>query len=189
MDNSEFTLVFRGYDKDEVDTSFAELRTELEHVRDYNFKAASEVEFLKNEIASLKQRLKKGGTSGYAELGAQFEQTLRVAEEQAKKLMTDAGQDALRIRETAKAESEQLTRKAQAKAESILSDAETKAKEEAAAKEKEEQSKKSQESPSTLLAELNTKMAQLIKLQAQTTTNTYENVMATKGLNKNLYKA
>jgi hypothetical protein len=29
----------------------------------------------------------------------------------------------------------------------------------------------------------------LIKLQAQTTTNTYENVMATKGLNKNLYKA
>jgi hypothetical protein len=68
------------------------------------------------------------------------------------------------------------------------SDAEAKAKEEAAAKEKQEQDKKSQESPSTLLAELNTKMAQLIKLQAQTTTNTFETVMATKGLNKNLYK-
>ena len=67
--------------------------------------------------------------------------------------------------------------------------AEAKAKEDAAAKEKQEQDKKAQESPSTLLAELNTKMAKLITLQAQTTTNTYENVMATKGLNKNLYKA
>ena len=53
---------------------------------------------------------------------------------------------------------------------------------------KQEQDKKAQESPSTLLAELNTKMAQLIKLQAQTTTNTYEAVMATKGLNKNGFK-
>jgi hypothetical protein len=29
----------------------------------------------------------------------------------------------------------------------------------------------------------------MIKLQSQTTTNTYENVLATKGLNNNLYKA
>jgi hypothetical protein len=70
----------------------------------------------------------------------------------------------------------------------IEEDAAAKAKEDAAAKEKQEQDKKSQESPSTLLAELNTKMAQLIKLQAQTTTNTYEAVMATKGLNKNGFK-
>jgi hypothetical protein len=83
-------------------------------------------------------------------------------------------------------DAEKKKQEAEAKAKT---DAETKAKEEAASKEKQEQDKKSQESPSTLLAELNTKMAQLIKLQAQTTTNTYENVMATKGLNKNLYKA
>jgi hypothetical protein len=67
-------------------------------------------------------------------------------------------------------------------------DAAVKAKEDAAAKEKQQQDKKSQESPSTLLAELNTMMAQLIKLQAQTTTNTYETVVATKGLNKNGFK-
>jgi colicin import membrane protein len=93
---------------------------------------------------------------------------------------TDAGKKAL------EADAEKKKQEADAKAKT---DAEAKAKEEAAAKEKQEQDKKSQESPSTLLAELNTKMAQLIKLQAQTTTNTYENVMATKGLNKNLYKA
>jgi hypothetical protein len=92
----------------------------------------------------------------------------------------DSGKKAL------EADAEKKTAEADAKAKA---DAEAKAKEDAAAKEKEEQNKKSQESPSTLLAELNTKMAQLIKLQAQTTTNTYENVMATKGLNKNLYKA
>jgi hypothetical protein len=92
----------------------------------------------------------------------------------------DSGKKAL------EADAEKKTADAEAKAKE---DAAAKAKEDAAAKEKEEQNKKSQESPSTLLAELNTKMAQLIKLQAQTTTNTYENVMATKGLNKNLYKA
>ncbi len=105
------------------------MREELDHVRDYNYKAASEVEFLKSEIASLKQRLKRDAGTGYAELGAQFEQTLRVAEEQARKLMTDAGQDALRVRETAKAEAEQLTRKAEAAVQKLLSDAESKAKE------------------------------------------------------------
>jgi len=92
----------------------------------------------------------------------------------------DSGKKAL------EADAEKKNADAEAKAKA---DAEAKAKEEAAAKEKEEQNKKSQESPSTLLAELNTKMAKLITLQAQTTTNTYENVVATKGLNKNLYKA
>jgi hypothetical protein len=92
----------------------------------------------------------------------------------------DSGKKAL------EADAEKKNADAEAKAKA---DAEAKAKEDAAAKEKEEQNKKSQESPSTLLAELNTKMAKLITLQAQTTTNTYENVVATKGLNKNLYKA
>jgi hypothetical protein len=70
----------------------------------------------------------------------------------------------------------------------IEDDTAAKAKEDAAVKEKQEQDKKAQESPSTLLAELNTKMAKLITLQAQTTTNTYETVVATKGLNKNGFK-
>jgi hypothetical protein len=68
-------------------------------------------------------------------------------------------------------------------------DAEAKTKADAEAKTKEEQNKKSQESPSTLLAELNTKMEQLIKHAAVTQSNTYETFNATKGLNKNLYKA
>jgi len=45
-----------------------------------------------------------------------------------------------------------------------------------------------QESAETLLAELNTKMAQLLKFSAQTTTNTYETFNAAKGLQGNLFK-
>jgi hypothetical protein len=70
----------------------------------------------------------------------------------------------------------------------IEEDAAAKAKEDAAAKEKQDQDKKSQESPSTLLAELNTKMATLLKYTYTVAHNTNENVSATRGLNKNLYK-
>lgn len=126
LENEQFTIAFRGYEKEEVDRVLAEMRAELEHVREYNFSASSEVENLKAQLEALKSQVKKGGAPGYAELGAQFEQTLRLAEEQAKKLVADAGQDAIRIRETTKAESEQLTRKAQAKADRVIADAEAK---------------------------------------------------------------
>ena len=43
-----------------------------------------------------------------------------------------------------------------------------------------------QESAESLLSSLNTKMDQLIKYSAQTTTNTYEQVNATKGLSGNV---
>jgi hypothetical protein len=93
---------------------------------------------------------------------------------------TDAGKKAL------EADAEKKKQEAEAKAKT---DAEAKAKEEAAAKEKQEQDKKSQESPSVLLAELNTKMATLLKYTFTVAHNTNENVTATRGLNKNLYKA
>ncbi|MEY3662519.1 MAG: hypothetical protein RI919_35 [Actinomycetota bacterium] len=124
MDIENFSTEMRGYKKDEVDRVLSELRAELEHVREYNFNAASELDTLRAEVAALKK--KKDSAPGYAELGAQFEQTLRLAEEQAKKMATDAAQDAIRVRETAKAESEQLTRKAQQKADAIISEAEAK---------------------------------------------------------------
>lgn len=124
MDIEDFSTEMRGYKKDEVDRVLGELRAELEHVREYNFNAASELDTLRAEVAALKK--KKDSAPGYAELGAQFEQTLRLAEEQAKKMATDAAQDAIRVRETAKAESEQLSRKAQQKADAIAAEAEAK---------------------------------------------------------------
>ena len=124
MDIEEFSTEMRGYKKDQVDRVIEELRAELEHVREYNFNASNELDQLRSEVTAL--RKKKDNAPGYAELGAQFEQTLRLAEEQAKKLVSDAGQDAIRIRDTAKAESEQLLRKAQQRAEVVLGEADAK---------------------------------------------------------------
>ena len=70
----------------------------------------------------------------------------------------------------------------------IEEDAAAKAKEDTTVKEKKEQDKKSQESPSTLLAELNTKMATLLQYTFTVANNTNETVNATRSLNKNLLK-
>jgi hypothetical protein len=74
--------------------------------------------------------------------------------------------------------------------------AEKKAAADAAAKEEAEKKSKEggdktkpagQESAESLLAQLNSSMAQLIKLTAQTTTNTFEQVKATKSLSNDLF--
>jgi hypothetical protein len=82
------------------------------------------------------------------------------------------------------------TKDIEAAAQKKIQEAEQKAKEEAEKKKKEAETKPAatQESATTLLAQLNTHMAQLIKLTAQNTTNTYEQVVATKGLSGNLFK-
>ena len=67
-------------------------------------------------------------------------------------------------------------------------EAKKKAEEEAKEKEK-NKDQKTQESPSTLLAELNTKMATLLQYTFTVAHNTNENVTATRGLNKNGFKA
>ena len=80
-DREEFDVVMRGYDRDQVDKTMEEMRLEIEHQATYNEKAASEISILKAEVDNLKVQLKTGGPNGYAALGAQLEQTLRLAEE------------------------------------------------------------------------------------------------------------
>ena len=85
------------------------------------------------------------------------------------------------------ADAEKKKQEAEAK---TKADAEAKTKADAEAKEKEKgKDQKTQESPSTLLAELNTKMARLIEYQAKTTANTFATYEAAKSLNGNLFKA
>jgi hypothetical protein len=64
-----------------------------------------------------------------------------------------------------------------------------KADEDAKKKKEEEEKNKKPESAETLLAQLNTSMTRLLAHAEQTTKNTYATYDATKGLNKNLYKA
>lgn len=56
MEDENFSLEMRGYKRDEVDRVLAELRAELEHVRDYNYTASAELEQVKNELETLKRK-------------------------------------------------------------------------------------------------------------------------------------
>jgi cell division septum initiation protein DivIVA len=125
-DRQEFDVVMRGYDRSQVDKTIEEMRLEIEHQATYNDKAATEISILKTEVDNLKVQVKNAGPNGYAALGAQFEQTLRLAEEQAKKLISDAGQDAVRIRQEAKGEADSLTRAGKETAERLIQEAEIK---------------------------------------------------------------
>lgn len=128
-EEENFDIVMRGYDRAQVDQTIEELKLENEHLSTYNEGAASEIANLKAEVETLREQVKKSGATGYAALGAQFEQTLRLAEEQAKKMIDDGGQDALRIREEAKGAADLLTRTAKDKADRIIQEAEIKVEE------------------------------------------------------------
>jgi hypothetical protein len=90
--------------------------------------------------------------------------------------------------ETTKKEIEQKGQDKAAAEKKAADEAEAKKKAEETSKEKQEQDKKTQDSPSTLLAELNTKMATLLQYTFTVAHNTNENVTATRGLNGNLMK-
>jgi hypothetical protein len=137
----------------------------------------------KKAIADEKNKLNY--TAGAEDLAKQF------AKAEGSPLIPKDKQEA-----TAKAEStkKEIEAKGEEKTAADKKAAEERAKSEE--KSKEEESKKgkgtspaSQESAESLLAQLNTHMTQLIKLTAQTTTNTYEQVVATKGLSQDLYKS
>lgn len=128
-DEETFDIVMRGYDRNQVDSTLEELRVENEHLSTYNESAVTEIASLKAEIELLKEQIRNSGQSGYAALGAQFEQTLRLAEDQAKKMIADAGQDAVRIRDEARGAADLVTRTAKDKADRIIQEAEIKVEE------------------------------------------------------------
>jgi cell division septum initiation protein DivIVA len=122
----DFDIVMRGYNRSQVENMIEEMRIEIEHLGTYNERAASEISTLKAEVLELKIQVKTGGPNGYVALRAQFEQTLGLAEEQAEKMLADAGQYALRIREESKSAADALKRGAKNKADRIIQEAEMK---------------------------------------------------------------
>jgi len=121
-----FGLSLRGYNRSHVDNMIEEMRDEIEHLSSYNERATSEISRLKAEVLELKIQVKTGGPNGYVALRAQFEQTLGLAEEQAEKMLADAGQYALRIREESNSAADALKRRAQSKADRVIQEAEIK---------------------------------------------------------------
>jgi len=116
-------------------------------------------------------------------------------EELAKQFLTREGSpivptsESTKAAESTKKEIEQKGQDKAAAEKKAADEAEAKKKAEDEAKEKEKnKDQKTQESPSTLLAELNTKMATLLQYTFTVAHNTNETVSATRSLNKNGFK-
>ena len=108
-----FSSSVAGYNKSEVDARISSLTAELSKLEQYNSMAVREQATLRERITQLEESLKLAKSPGYAQVGAQFEQTLRLAETEAARLVNDASRDSLKIRGEAKAEAEAIIFEAQ----------------------------------------------------------------------------
>jgi len=161
--------------KDPKDPKAAEVKPEIQ--MDYN--AGSE--------SLLKQLAEKQGSALAVKPGAassdMAKTTDALAAASAEKKSIEAAAEKKKADEAAaKNKTEEEKKKAD-------EDAKKKKEEEEKKKKEEEEKNKKPESAETLLAQLNTSMTKLLAHAEQTTKNTYATYDATKGLNKNLYKA
>ena len=90
VEETEFTQVFRGYDKDEVDKSINGLRRDIINANNQLAEQAKENKRLLARIEELTAELEEVGSPTFSGLGTKLENTLRVAEEQSTRLIAQA---------------------------------------------------------------------------------------------------
>ena len=123
-----FGTAISGYSRAEVDRHVSWLQKNLADLEQYNSMAIREQNALRERIVELEESQKLNRSPGYAQVGAQFEQTLRLAESEAAKLVNDAAKEAVKLRETAKAEVERRRFEAEEEIEKNQSSAKRQAK-------------------------------------------------------------
>ena len=106
MDQPQFSSAVGGYSRREVDSYLSQLLTRIAELETYNSGAIREQSVLREKVEELQGQLKGAQSPGYAKLGQQFEETLRLAETEAAKLVQDATKESLRVREEARAEAD-----------------------------------------------------------------------------------
>jgi len=82
IDEADFTQVFRGYDKEEVDRAIQGLRRDLIQANSQGTEANKEIKRLTAHIDDLNAEIEEVGSPTFSGLGTKLENTLRVAEEQ-----------------------------------------------------------------------------------------------------------
>lgn len=128
MEQPQFSSSVGGYSRREVDSYLSQLQTRIAELETYNSGAIREQQVLRQKVEELSTQLKSAQSPGYAKLGQQFEETLRLAEVEASKLVQDATKEALRVREEARAEADRKIYDADQFANQILVKAEREAK-------------------------------------------------------------
>lgn len=115
-DEAEFGTELRGYRRDDVDRALNDLRRELIKSNTDRADAAKEIRLLQSRVSELQGELDEAGTPTYSGLGTRLESTLRVAEEQSTRLISQADIDAQRLRASSRAEADRTVREAQEEA-------------------------------------------------------------------------
>ena len=122
-DEIAFGSEMRGYRRDDVDRAFGDLKRDLVKAMAERTEANKEVKRLLAINDDLQAELDEAGSPTYSGLGTKLESTLRVAEEQATKLIAQADMDADAVRLGAQAEADRLTRESTATAERLVAEA------------------------------------------------------------------
>lgn len=116
-----------GYDPAEVRRAFREADGRLNDLTNSIASGQATLEKLERELTDLRETLRRSNEKPtFADLGSAFEQTLRIAEEQADKIVKDAEADAKVVRESARAHVEEVTRIARNRASEMLGSTEAK---------------------------------------------------------------
>lgn len=117
-------LVKKGLDSEQVDLAFTEANSLVTQLESEQSELDKRIGILNRELAEVKSALKRSSAKpSFSDLGAAFEQTLRVAEEQAAKLIADAQSASSNTRLSAETDASALSVAAEFQADKVLTDA------------------------------------------------------------------
>ncbi|MEY2698539.1 MAG: hypothetical protein RL720_495 [Actinomycetota bacterium] len=126
MDNDlPVVLAKKGLDPEQVNVALSDVQAETARLENERAAIDKRIDKLTREVAEVRSALKRASAKpSFSDLGAAFEQTLRVAEEQASKLISDAQVTSSEARRSAEAEATALTAAAEKQATAIVAEAE-----------------------------------------------------------------
>lgn len=124
QDNSPRLLGRRGLDPDQVDEALGAVLSQIERAEAERAETDARIDRATRELSETRSALKRATAKpSFSDLGAAFEQTLRVAEEQAAKLLSDAQVTSAEARSSSQEEADKLVSAAEAQAAKVLEDA------------------------------------------------------------------
>jgi cell division septum initiation protein DivIVA len=115
----------RGLDPAQVDEALNSVLSQIEREESARAEVDKRIDRITRELTETRSALKRATAKpSFSDLGAAFEQTLRVAEEQAGKLLADAHSSSSEVRTSAQEEADRVTKTADEQAAKLISDAE-----------------------------------------------------------------
>lgn len=124
QDSTPRLLGRRGLDPDQVDAALGAVLSQIEREEAARADLDARIDRVTRELNETRSALKRATAKpSFSDLGAAFEQTLRVAEEQAAKLLTDAQASSQEVRISAQEEADRITKAADIQAEKTVADA------------------------------------------------------------------